>query len=39
MYSTEGGETSGTTFVCIIAPVVSGCIITIFTFWLNNRNK
>ncbi|MCD8821810.1 type I toxin-antitoxin system Fst family toxin [Staphylococcus gallinarum] len=26
-------------FVCIIAPVVSGCIITIFTFWLNNRNK
>ncbi|MCQ9289020.1 type I toxin-antitoxin system Fst family toxin [Staphylococcus gallinarum] len=23
----------------MIAPVVSGCIITIFTFWLNNRNK
>ncbi|UXU53831.1 type I toxin-antitoxin system Fst family toxin (plasmid) [Staphylococcus arlettae] len=26
-------------FVSIIAPVVSGCIIVGFTFWLNNRNK
>ncbi|HCZ9919713.1 type I toxin-antitoxin system Fst family toxin [Staphylococcus sp. EG-SA-6] len=26
-------------FVSIIAPVVSGCIIAGFTFWLNNRNK
>ncbi|MDG0844356.1 type I toxin-antitoxin system Fst family toxin [Staphylococcus equorum] len=26
-------------FVSIIAPVVSGCIIAVFTFWLNNRNK
>ncbi|MBF2753316.1 type I toxin-antitoxin system Fst family toxin [Staphylococcus saprophyticus] len=26
-------------FVSIIAPVISGCIIAGFTFWLNNRNK
>ncbi|MCG7339243.1 type I toxin-antitoxin system Fst family toxin [Staphylococcus gallinarum] len=26
-------------FVSIIAPIVSGCIIAGFTFWLNNRNK
>ncbi|MEK4844118.1 MULTISPECIES: type I toxin-antitoxin system Fst family toxin [Staphylococcus] len=26
-------------FVSVIAPVVSGCIIASFTFWLNNRNK
>nr|WP_210147022.1 MULTISPECIES: type I toxin-antitoxin system Fst family toxin [Staphylococcus] len=26
-------------FVSIIAPVVSGCIIAGFTFWLNSRNK
>ncbi|WP_306806843.1 type I toxin-antitoxin system Fst family toxin [Staphylococcus saprophyticus] len=26
-------------FVSIIAPVVSGCIIASFTFWLNSRNK
>ncbi|WP_285895317.1 type I toxin-antitoxin system Fst family toxin [Staphylococcus aureus] len=26
-------------FVSIIAPVISGCIVAIFTFWLNNRNK
>ncbi|MDU3978563.1 MAG: type I toxin-antitoxin system Fst family toxin [Staphylococcus epidermidis] len=23
----------------IIAPIISGCIVAIFTFWLNNRNK
>ncbi|UTT57544.1 type I toxin-antitoxin system Fst family toxin [Staphylococcus equorum] len=26
-------------FVSIIAPVVSGCIIAGFMFWLNSRNK
>ncbi|EGI5142493.1 MULTISPECIES: type I toxin-antitoxin system Fst family toxin [Staphylococcus] len=26
-------------FVSIIAPVISGCIVSFFTFWLNNRNK
>ncbi|KAB2180500.1 type I toxin-antitoxin system Fst family toxin [Staphylococcus epidermidis] len=26
-------------FVSIIGPVISGCIVAIFTFWLNNRNK
>ncbi|MGC7597701.1 type I toxin-antitoxin system Fst family toxin [Staphylococcus epidermidis] len=26
-------------FVSIIAPVISGCIVAIFTFWLNNCNK
>ncbi|ECR3422890.1 type I toxin-antitoxin system Fst family toxin [Staphylococcus arlettae] len=26
-------------FVSIIAPIISGCIVAIFTFWLNNRNK
>ncbi|WP_141568271.1 type I toxin-antitoxin system Fst family toxin [Staphylococcus epidermidis] len=26
-------------FVSIIAPVISGCIVATFTFWLNNRNK
>ncbi|KAB7704451.1 type I toxin-antitoxin system Fst family toxin [Bacillus aerolatus] len=26
-------------FVSIIAPVISGCVVAIFTFWLNNRNK
>ncbi|EJE15804.1 type I toxin-antitoxin system Fst family toxin [Staphylococcus epidermidis] len=26
-------------FVSIITPVISGCIVAIFTFWLNNRNK
>nr|WP_019467638.1 type I toxin-antitoxin system Fst family toxin [Staphylococcus cohnii] len=26
-------------FVSIIAPVVSGCIIAGFTFWLNSHNK
>ncbi|HBO6125205.1 TPA: type I toxin-antitoxin system Fst family toxin [Pseudomonas aeruginosa] len=26
-------------FVSIIVPVISGCIVAIFTFWLNNRNK
>ncbi|MGL4009949.1 type I toxin-antitoxin system Fst family toxin [Staphylococcus cohnii] len=26
-------------FVSIIAPVISGCIVAIFTLWLNNRDK
>ncbi|MCI2947031.1 type I toxin-antitoxin system Fst family toxin [Staphylococcus caledonicus] len=26
-------------FVIIIAPVISGCIITAFKYWLENRNK
>ncbi|MCI2954813.1 type I toxin-antitoxin system Fst family toxin [Staphylococcus caprae] len=26
-------------FFSIIAPVITGCIVTIFKFWLDNRNK
>ncbi|MGV3133124.1 MULTISPECIES: type I toxin-antitoxin system Fst family toxin [Staphylococcus] len=26
-------------FVSIIAPIISGCVVAIFTFWLSNRNK
>ncbi|WP_251517587.1 MULTISPECIES: type I toxin-antitoxin system Fst family toxin [unclassified Staphylococcus] len=26
-------------FVSIIAPIISGCIVAMFTFWLNNRNR
>ncbi|MCJ1655372.1 type I toxin-antitoxin system Fst family toxin [Staphylococcus sp. NRL 16/872] len=25
-------------FLTIIAPVISGCIITVFKYWLDNRN-
>ncbi|HJF68360.1 type I toxin-antitoxin system Fst family toxin [Staphylococcus kloosii] len=26
-------------FVMIIAPVITGCIVAWFTYWLNHRNK
>ncbi|PTE93235.1 MULTISPECIES: type I toxin-antitoxin system Fst family toxin [Staphylococcus] len=28
-----------TLFVTIIAPIVVGVIITLFSYWLNNRDK
>ncbi|WP_115177440.1 type I toxin-antitoxin system Fst family toxin [Staphylococcus caprae] len=29
----------GLIFVSVIAPIISGCIVAIFSFWLNNRNN
>ncbi|MBG3875405.1 MULTISPECIES: type I toxin-antitoxin system Fst family toxin [Staphylococcus] len=26
-------------FVTVIAPVITGCIVAWFTYWLNQRNK
>ncbi|MCE5048829.1 MULTISPECIES: type I toxin-antitoxin system Fst family toxin [Staphylococcus] len=26
-------------FVTVIAPVITGCIVACFTYWLNQRNK
>ncbi|MCI2773855.1 type I toxin-antitoxin system Fst family toxin [Staphylococcus petrasii] len=26
-------------FLSIIAPIISGCIITVFKYWLDNRNQ
>jgi len=39
-FSMEGGVIMfSTLFVTIIAPIVVGVIITLFSYWLNNRDK
>ncbi|MGT2357636.1 type I toxin-antitoxin system Fst family toxin [Staphylococcus aureus] len=36
----EGGDIMfSTLFVTIIAPIVEGVILTLFSHWLNNREK